>query len=356
MNLSFKAIFKDLFYPSAKNSFVPGLLNARAFFYYGLLVFIVTVIIFSPLTKTLPYRVFLANLSGQLILDDVNPQRTSGSLAPLRVDPLLSDAARMKAEDMIARNYFSHLGPNGELPWVWFDRLGYKYSAAGENLAIDFSDPNALVSAWMASPTHAANIRNGTFSDVGIGLADGVFQGRKTTIVVMFLGQKAIIKTQAVTNTENVVPPTTINSNVSNTTNVSVPAPAVSGATVAVEQVPVATNHFSETIDNKVSELEKSETEVLLEKPLMVRTLLEAEPAQVASEDTSLQAAHTDTLSLFFVKGPALLRILLSSLFTSMLLLAIVAFMVGKHWAPLLISRASALVLFGLIMWLPRIF
>ena len=70
MNLSFKAIFKDLFYPSAKNSFVPGLLNARAFFYYGLLVFIVTVIIFSPLTKTLPYRVFLANLSGQLILDD----------------------------------------------------------------------------------------------------------------------------------------------------------------------------------------------------------------------------------------------------------------------------------------------
>jgi hypothetical protein len=131
-----------------------------------------------------------ASLTQDAIVANVNPVREGEGVAPLHPDPLLAEAAQRKAEDMFARQYFAHIGPEGELPWVWLERVGYHYAAAGENLAIDFSDPNAVVNAWLNSPTHAANIRNNLFTDIGVGIANGTFEGRETTIVVMFLGRK----------------------------------------------------------------------------------------------------------------------------------------------------------------------
>src|SRR3989344_3522159 len=108
--------------------------NSRVLVYATILgVFILAA--FSPLTRSLPYRSFFAALTQDLVVTRVNPVRTSSGISPLSTNLLLADAARRKAEDMFARQYFAHVGPGGELPWVWFTRAGYSYAAPGENPA-----------------------------------------------------------------------------------------------------------------------------------------------------------------------------------------------------------------------------
>jgi hypothetical protein len=134
---------------------------------------------------------FLADITQQAIIDQINPIRADRGFLGLKASPKLAQAAQMKAEDMIARGYFSHVGPNGEEPWSWFEKAGYDYAAAGENLAVNYFDTNILIEAWLNSPAHAKNILNGYFTDVGIGIAKGDIPGKgNSTIVVMFLGKE----------------------------------------------------------------------------------------------------------------------------------------------------------------------
>jgi len=133
---------------------------------------------------------WLCNLTQELIIKEVNPDREAMGFLPLKKSEKLTRAAQLKAKDMIARNYFSHVGPDGQKPWAWIDLVGYRYATVGENLAIDFSDPSVLEKAWLASPSHAKNIMNGYFTDIGVGIADGKMDGKNTTVVVMFLGRE----------------------------------------------------------------------------------------------------------------------------------------------------------------------
>ena len=144
----------------------------------------------SPLLLTLPQNALLSALTEQLVVSEINPRRASVGVGSLSVHPKLSSAAQAKAQDMLARDYFSHYGPEGEEPWTWIKNAGYTYSGAGENLAIDFSDASALVQAWINSPSHRKNIENGLFTDIGIGIATGEYQGRTTSVVVMFVGRE----------------------------------------------------------------------------------------------------------------------------------------------------------------------
>jgi hypothetical protein len=134
---------------------------------------------------------FLADLTQQAIIDQINPIRTDQGFLGLKANSKLAKAAQMKAEDMIARGYFSHVGPNGEEPWSWFEKAGYDYASAGENLAVNYFNPNVLIEAWLNSPAHAKNILNSYFTDVGIGIAKGNIPDKgDSTIVVMFLGKE----------------------------------------------------------------------------------------------------------------------------------------------------------------------
>lgn len=123
------------------------------------------------------------------LVDLTNGSREEEGLSPLRENPLLSSAARLKAEDMAARGYFSHTSPDGLSPWHWFSLVGYEYRAAGENLAVHFESDENVLSAWMKSPSHRANILNDAFTEVGIAAAEGEFEGRKTTFVVQLFGK-----------------------------------------------------------------------------------------------------------------------------------------------------------------------
>ncbi len=182
----FKKFLSKAFIPGAENNFTPSAFSINAFIVYGILVMLTM----GVLTQGLFIDSFLANITRNLVVQEVNPVRNNLDLPELQENPALSRAAQMKAEDMIRRDYFSHTGPAGEEPWVWYEKTGYDFSLAGENLAIDFNDPSLLMDAWLDSPSHARNILNSYFEDIGIGVARGEFRGRNTTVVVMFLGKE----------------------------------------------------------------------------------------------------------------------------------------------------------------------
>lgn len=183
-----KEYIKLLFEPNEKNNFCPKIIGSGALFAYAVLVVLVFLAI-SPLLQMQTNRL-LADLTQDLIIKEVNPVREKNSLLKLNISKNLSAAAQAKAEDMIKKDYFSHTGPDGKRPWEWIKEAGYNYASAGENLAINFSDPIALVNAWMNSPSHAKNILNGYFENIGVGIAKGEFKGKEATIAVMFLGRK----------------------------------------------------------------------------------------------------------------------------------------------------------------------
>ena len=131
---------------------------------------------------------FSSNITPERIMELTNQEREKLNLAPLRENKLLSEAARQKAADMFAFNYWAHISPSGRTPWTFFTDVGYKYQYAGENLARDFRDPESVVRAWTDSPSHRENIVNPKYQEIGVAVVDGTLQGVETTLVVQLFG------------------------------------------------------------------------------------------------------------------------------------------------------------------------
>lgn len=121
----------------------------------------------------------------QRMLSLVNAERARNGLAPLRANLKVTQVARLKAKDMIAKNYFSHTSPTYGSPFDMMRQFGVTYRTAGENLAgapaVDVAHTNL-----MNSPGHRANILNGNFKEVGIGILSGSPYGK--IFVQMFIG------------------------------------------------------------------------------------------------------------------------------------------------------------------------
>lgn len=126
----------------------------------------------------------------QYLLTLINKERSARGLSDLTYNSKLASAARAKAADMIENGYFDHNSPDGKTPWTFIKGAGYSYTKAGENLAIDFDKTAGPVPAWMASPTHKANILKEDYKEAGIAELKGMYQGRMTTVVVQTFGTK----------------------------------------------------------------------------------------------------------------------------------------------------------------------
>lgn len=126
------------------------------------------------------------------LLAGTNQQRYSAGLSGLNLNYQLASAAQSKAADMVANNYWSHVSPSGAQPWDFISSSGYDYYTAGENLAYGYSSLSAVISGWMNSPEHRANMLNSSFMDVGFGVAYSAnFQGQgPQTIVVAEYGAR----------------------------------------------------------------------------------------------------------------------------------------------------------------------
>ena len=92
------------------------------------------------------------------VLRLVNAERAKAGLSPLSMNWELSRVARYKSEDMRQRGYFDHTSPTYGSPFDMMRSFGITYRAAGENIAMGYSTPAAVVNAWMNSPGHRANI------------------------------------------------------------------------------------------------------------------------------------------------------------------------------------------------------
>lgn len=130
-----------------------------------------------------------ASLSVDKIIENTNTERQEAGFTPLVYNQNLSQAAKLKAQNMFAENYWAHFSPSGKDPWGFITGAGYKFSYAGENLARNFSSSDDVVKAWMASPSHRENIMNPKYQDIGIAVEEGILQGQKTTLVVQEFGR-----------------------------------------------------------------------------------------------------------------------------------------------------------------------
>jgi uncharacterized protein YkwD len=117
-----------------------------------------------------------------------NENRSATGISELKVNSKLTEAAQAKANDMAQKSYFSHQGPDGKTPWSWIQESQYQYMYAGENLAIDFDESWNVNQAWLESPTHRANLMFPGFTEIGIAVATGTYNGRDTTFVVQMFG------------------------------------------------------------------------------------------------------------------------------------------------------------------------
>lgn len=98
---------------------------------------------------------------------------------------------------MVAKSYWAHFAPDGKTPWDFVRQAGYNFTAAGENLARDFGGVDPMISAWLASPTHRENLLSSNFTEIGVGVAEGVIAGKSTTVVVQMFGRPAFVPVAA---------------------------------------------------------------------------------------------------------------------------------------------------------------
>lgn len=180
-----------LLFPNEENNFRAKLLHPSFLFFLKLFLisFQISLQIFRfiPQPRILGYA---ANISPQEIIRLTNEERAKNGLSPLVENPVLSQAAIAKGLDMIERDYWAHVAPDGTEPWLFFLRFGYNYRFAGENLARDFSNAASVVSAWMASASHRENILSPKYNEIGVGVVEGELNGVQTTLIVQFFGNR----------------------------------------------------------------------------------------------------------------------------------------------------------------------
>lgn len=120
------------------------------------------------------------------VFDLINNQRIQNGLSALKLDTETLRVARIKAQDMVDNNYFSHNSPTYGSPFQMLNSFKISYKTAGENIAGNSSNSSA-VTAWMNSSGHKANILNSSFNYTGIGVVKSSKYGK--VYVQMFLGK-----------------------------------------------------------------------------------------------------------------------------------------------------------------------
>ncbi len=187
---------RQLFVPSSTNNYRAKLLHLPSLV---ILVFLFLTIQtgLSLVRFTQPAVLgYASQITPEKIVELTNQRRISLGLDELKINNSLNEAAQRKAADMFAFNYWSHNSPTGRDPWSFFKETGYDYIYAGENLARDFVSSEAVVDAWMASPTHKDNIISSRYQEIGVAVVEGELGGLRTTLVVQMFGSPAKVFAQ----------------------------------------------------------------------------------------------------------------------------------------------------------------
>ncbi len=180
---------RHLFIPHTQTHAKAHLLHWHSLFIYALL-FLLLQFSFQIVQIYKPGVLGVnSNITVEEVIAKTNVERAKMGLPPVQENKALDKAAQAKAANMFEENYWAHFAPSGKDPWGFINGAGYRFSYAGENLARNFYTTDEVVKAWMASPTHKANVLNPNYQDIGIAVVDGVLLGQKTTLIVQEFGR-----------------------------------------------------------------------------------------------------------------------------------------------------------------------
>lgn len=181
---------KDFFIPHSGNNYRPKSLHPKRLLFHAaaaltikavVVIFVVSYPLLAWMTPD------ISAIEGKKIIALTNSLRAGLSLAPLKENFLLDQAATKKVEDMFINQYFAHVSPKGFDLEHWLALAGYKnYLVVGENLAMGFNNANDVVEAWEKSPTHYANLIDENFTEIGVGMAGGNFSQVDTIFVAQY--------------------------------------------------------------------------------------------------------------------------------------------------------------------------
>lgn len=101
-----------------------------------------------------------------------NKYRVSNGVPELLLSPALTASAMAKCQDMQTKQYWAHDSPTGKTPFQFIGQYT-KYKTAGENLSQDYSNPQSVINAWIASQSHRENMLKSDYSQVGFAVCDG---------------------------------------------------------------------------------------------------------------------------------------------------------------------------------------
>jgi uncharacterized protein YkwD len=116
------------------------------------------------------------------LLSAMNSARAAHGLRPLRADGRLERAARGHSSYMLRTGTFAHGAFARRIR-----RVGVRAPRIGENLAWSsgsLTAARAIVSMWLASPEHRANLLHPGYRFVGVGALRGAFAGQSNALMV----------------------------------------------------------------------------------------------------------------------------------------------------------------------------
>ncbi|AOR31329.1 hypothetical protein BFF78_10035 [Streptomyces fodineus] len=125
----------------------------------------------APAAPSTPKPTATASGVTARIVQLVNAERAKVGCHPLTVNAALMKAAQAHSADMAAHQNMSHTGSDGSSPGDRITRAGYAWSAYGENVAYGYATADQVMTGWMNSPGHRANILDCSFKEIGVGLA-----------------------------------------------------------------------------------------------------------------------------------------------------------------------------------------
>jgi len=123
------------------------------------------------------------------MLARVNRARSGVGLPPLVAEERLDQAAQAHAADMLARTFYAHRNPEGEMPRARAEKTGYRAKLIAENIAAGSLSVENALAGWLLSSGHRRNLLDPTVTQLGVGLAVGPFESRYRVLWVQVFAQ-----------------------------------------------------------------------------------------------------------------------------------------------------------------------
>lgn len=132
-------------------------------------------------------------LSSDRIIERTNEYRVANGVHNLVYDPLLSESASNKVDLIFEEQNFSHYTNDGRGIGALAGDVGYKFYFIGENLLyISYRSgytEEQIVDSWISSPGHRKNLISENFTEIGVSVKRGVFDGWDVWVAVQHFGK-----------------------------------------------------------------------------------------------------------------------------------------------------------------------